>query len=145
MSPLIKTDIREIPMEEVAAKAATLAMAGVGINKAVEMLSTEFSFQFTRTQIDRLKKKDTYMRVVKEYKDNIVKSAVAELREGVALLIPKVISALTVALEEGNITAVPHVLKVLGVGGEEPVQQAQNIQVILPGSTPTEREVKNEQ
>lgn len=143
--PLIKTDIREVPMEEVAAKAATLAMAGVGINKAVELLSTEFEFQFTRTQVDRLKKKDVYMRIVKEYQDNIVKNAKIELQHWASSNISLLTSALTTALKEGNITAVPHMLKILGVGGEEPVQQAQNIQVILPGSTATEREVKNEQ
>lgn len=143
--PIIKTDIRELPIEDITAKFATMTMAGVGINKAVELLSKEYEYQFTRTQIERLRKKDVYIRIVKEYEDSLVKNAVIDLRKGTALIVPKILSALTLALEEGNIQAVPHALKILGVGGEEPVQQAQNIQVILPGSpAATEREVKGE-
>lgn len=143
--PIIKTDIKELPLADITAKFATMTMAGVGINKAVELLSKEYEYQFTRTQIERLRKKDVYIRIVKEYEDNLVENAKIDLRKGTALIVPKILSALTLALEEGNIQAVPHALKILGVGGEEPVQQAQNIQVILPGSpTASEREVKGE-
>lgn len=133
--PILKTDIREVPQEEVAAKLAILRMTGVGINKCVQLLSEEFCYNFTRTQLKRLEHKDVYVRTVKEYKDNVVKRAIADLKEGTARLVPKIITAIEKSLAKGSTAAIPPALKILGIEGTEPEnKQAQAITVIMPGS-----------
>lgn len=139
--PVLYTSVKDVPMEQVAARAAVLEMSGVGQNKQVQILSEEFQFNFTRTQIERLRAKDTYLSVVEEYKKNVVKRAVSDLKSGVSGLVPKIIKALEVALDEGNLQAVMPALKVLGIENQEPTQQAQNLTVVLPGSRPQEKEV----
>lgn len=136
----VETDIRKVPLDEVAAKFATLTMSGVGINKSVQLLSEEFQYNFTRTQVARLEKKDVYIRVVKEYYDSIVKKAVMDLKRGTSNLVPKIISAIEKALDEGNIGAITHALKILGIEQPEAegAKQAQTIQVIMPGGVKKE-------
>lgn len=130
----VTQDLREINLDAVAAKAAVLTISGVGIHKQVQLLSEEFGYQFTRTQIKRLEVKDTYIKTLEESKKNIIKKAVAELRQGVSGLVPKIIKAIEVALDEGNIAAITPALKVLGIENLEPDQkQSQNITVVLPG------------
>lgn len=133
MAIVLKTDIREVPLEQVAAKLAVLEMQGVGENKQVTVLTEEFEYPFTRTQLNRLRIKDTYLNVIEDYKKNVVKKAVSDLKGGVSSLVPKIIKALEVALDEGNLQAVMPALKILGVESQEPTQQAQNLTVVLPG------------
>jgi len=127
-------DIRDLPMDEVATRAAQLDIYNVGINKQVEILSEEFKYKFTRTQVERLKYKEVYARVKEEYTKTIVKQAVSQLKEGTGKLIPKVLKALEDALDKGNISAVTPTLKILGVETAEPeTKQAQQLTVVLPG------------
>lgn len=143
--PIVKTDLKEVPMEEVAAKAAQLSISSVGINKQVQLLSEEFGFNFSRRQIERLRTKDVYQRVVKEYTDNVVKAAVSELKREASNLVPLVTEALKKALETGNINAVPHTLKILGIDEKDAGDsKSQSLTVVLPGATPPKERIVSE-
>lgn len=141
MAQIIKTSILEVPSEEAAARLAVLQLQGVGINKIVQLMTEEFGYQFTRAQLKRYEHKEVYVRTVKEYKDNLVKKAVVELKAGTSKLVPKIIEAIEKALDNGNINAITHALKILGVETIEPEnKQAQSITVVLPGKA-KERQV----
>lgn len=134
--PILKTDIREVNSEEAAAESAKMTLNGVGINKQVQILSEMFTFNFTRSQVLRLQKRDVYVSVIEEFKKNVVKKAVSDLHTGVSELIPDVIATLKQHLSERNLQAVPMAVKIIGGEAqiEEKQQQAQNITVVLPGS-----------
>ena len=129
------TSVRDIPRDSVAARAATLRMQGVGLNAITKQLSEEFEFNFTRTYMERLENTETYQRVVTEHRNAVVKAAINELKKCTSALVPKIVTALEKALDNGNVNAIPHALKILGIEGAEPDQkQQQNITVVLPGA-----------
>lgn len=119
----------------IAAKMAELQLAGVGINKQVQLINQEFGTSINNRTITRYRKREVYTRILDEYTNNIVKNAVSNLKREVSDLIPLVTSALRKALEDGNINAIPHVLKVIGIDSEVKEQQAQQLTVVLPGAT----------
>lgn len=127
-------EVEKLKRERMAAKSAELTIAGVGLKKQHEMLAQEFDLTLSRRQVERLRQHAMYKRVLTEYTEGLVKSAIAELKLGVSKLIPKVLTAIENALEADNMQAVPHALKILGVTEEEPQKQAQAIQVIMPGA-----------
>lgn len=141
--PILKTSILEVPQDEVAARLAVLQVTGVGTNKCVQLLSEEFNFNFTRTQLKRLELRDTFVRTIEEYKKNIVKKAVSDLKEQASRLIPKIVSSIENGLDNNHYQVIPHALKILGVENVEPDnnKQAQVLQVVLPGHRPQEKVV----
>lgn len=133
--PILNTLLSQIDTELVAAKAAQLQVLGVGANKQVQVLSEQFGYQFTRSQVKRLELKDTYQRVLKEHTESVIKQAVIELKKGTSLLVPKIIEALNKALSDGDIRAILPALKILGIeNAVDDTKQSQTITVVLPGS-----------
>lgn len=122
-------------MNEVVAKYAQLTITGVGINKAIDQLRAEFNYPFTRTQVERLRYNELYIKVTEEYNRSVVRKAINELRKGVSDLVPKIIQNITENLEKGNINAVAPALKIMGIENtEEGPKHAQNLTVVLPGA-----------
>lgn len=134
--PILKSSISEVDQDSASARMAVLECQGVGIQKQVQLLSEEFNFNFTRRQLEtQLRKKDAYARTKTEYVNSVVKAAVADLKSGTSRLVPKIISALEKALDNGDLKAVLPSLKILGIDTQEPTdnKQAQSIQIIMPG------------
>ena len=80
----------------------------------------------------------------KEYTDNVVKASHSRLqKEVVETVVPLIAPALTKALQDGNINAVPHALKIVGLDNvDTQSNQAQSLTVVLPGAAaPAERAV----
>jgi hypothetical protein len=135
----IVSSIRDVDTDSAAARLAVLHKQGVGENKAVEILSEEFKYKFTRSQLKKFEYKETYLRTIEEYQKKVVKKAVSELKHSTSRLVPKIVKAIEDALEKGNINAITHALKILGIESVEPEQkQAQSITVVLPGKQQTQ-------
>lgn len=137
--------MKPLTPDEVAAKSAELTINQIGLVKQIQLINEEFGMEITRRQLERYRKREVYQRVVRDYTETLIKSSVSELRRGMSNLVPKIIAAIEKALDEGNIQAIPHALKILGVENVEPVQQAQSLTVVMPGAKPKEIEVSNDQ
>lgn len=116
-----------------AARLAEFDILGHGRDQCQKMLSNEFDFNFSRGQLERLRTKDTYVRVKEEHDKTIVKAAVTRLRADTSRLVPKIITAIEHGLDANDLKAITPALKILGIEVIEPqAQQAQAIQVIFP-------------
>ena len=120
-------------IDKIAAKMAELTISGVGINKQVQLLNEEFDVELNSRRITKYRKREIYQRIMNEYTEGLVKNAIAELKRETSQLIPLVIGAIKKALEEGNLQAVPHALRILGVGEESKEAPSQSLTVVLPG------------
>ena len=125
-----------------ATKIAEMTIIGANDTKQMATILSDMGVSLTRRQYNKLKKSETYKSVMAEATDTIRKNAVAELVRKTSELVPLIDTALRKALEEGNVQAVPHALKILGLDGkqDDKPQQAQQLVVMLPGAK-TEKDV----
>ena len=140
---------KEILRDQIAAKSAALTLIGVTVEKQIEELREEFhprlvdaGIQLSLRTLMNYRTRTTYKDVMLGATDKVVKQAITELKQAVSGLVPDVIAALKQALKEGDIKAVPHALKILGIDTMEPTNQTQSITVMLPDmNKPSERDV----
>lgn len=128
-------DLRLLPRMEIAARLAELELQGHGIHKIVSILTTQYNYRFTRTQVEKMKSEDTYIKVIEGAAQRYVRQAQNRIRSHYSKRAEKIINALDELIDEKNITAIITALKLLGVlekvEGEQ--KQAQQLTVILPG------------
>lgn len=140
MAVILKIDMREAPVDELASQIAALKVSGIGINNIVKQVREETGWPITKTYIDRrIETSEVYLKTVKLLQDGIVKKNVNKYKANTSELLDLVHKVLLKSLEEGDLKAVPLVLKSVGIDlPEQEQRQAQTIQVILPGK-PKER------
>lgn len=146
MAVELKVDMREAPVDELAAQVATLKVSGLGINKIVEQIRSETGWPVTKTYIERrLETRETYQKTLKVLQDGIVKRNVNKYKSRTSELLDLVHSVLLNALQKGDLKAVPLVLKSVGIDlPEQEQKQAQSFTVVLPGK-PKERSVVSDE
>ncbi len=145
MANVIITDTRNLPHDLIAASYARLKMNGVGLVNATTQLSDEFGYVLKRTYVERLETRSTFIEVCEQFRKNVVKKAVAELKEDVARFSHKIAKLIELKIEEGDLKALTPALKILGIDTQEPEQKAtQPVNVYLPGARPKERDVKED-
>ncbi len=69
---------------------------------------------------------------LKELSEKALNEAKTKIKEQTAVLVPEIIATLRSHLKERNLQALPHALKILGIGDEEGNKQATSISVIMP-------------
>lgn len=118
----------------VAPKIAEMQLLGMPITWQISAIKDQLNITITRRQYNRLLKSDTYKEVMATATDQIKRNAVADLVRRTSDLVPLIDSALRKALEDGQVQAIPHALKILGIDKHDDTpQQAQQLTVVLPG------------
>jgi hypothetical protein len=142
MANIIPVDTRTLPHDLIAASYARMKMNGVGLQKATDMLSDEFGYVLKRTYVERLETRNTFIEICETFRKNVVKKAVADLKNDVSKFAPKIAKVIENALDEGDLKAITPALKILGIDVQEPeTKQNTSITVLLPGAQPKEKDV----
>ena len=126
-------------IDKIAAKMAELTIAGTSTRQQIEILSKEFNCTLNPRKMENYRKREVYQTVLREYTEILVKNSIAELKRETSRLLPKVIRAIEQALDDGNINAVTHALKIIGIDQVDNTQQAQTLTVVLPGGMSDEK------
>ena len=127
-------------MDVIAIKIGEMSLAGVGIHEQAKRLSTEFDLTLNHSHITRYKKRAACQNYMAEATQEIRRHAVADLVRRVSKLVPLIEDTIMSNLEDGNINAVPHALKIIGLGEEEKSSGQQSLTVVMPGaSVPNEK------
>ena len=114
---------------------AAMSLALVPVEQQKRKIKEEFKVELTNRQYNKIKDSDTCQLIMSEATEKMKKIAISELARMGKDLLPLVESTLRTALEDGQLGAVPHVFKMVGLDGktdDKPVQ-AQQIVVQLPG------------
>ncbi len=135
MGVVLKVDMRDAPVAELAAQAATLRATGLGVNSIITQIKDETGWPLTKTFYEkRLETHEIYQKTYNIVEKGIIAKNVNKYRVRASGILDKVYDVLMKALEEGDLKAVPLVLKSVGIDlPEQEQKQAQNIQVFLPG------------
>jgi hypothetical protein len=120
------------------AKIAQLAAQGTGIHKIAEIIETESGQKISWRQVKKIISSDRCKDLMQELTDSTMAVAKTQLRSETARMVGKIIRTIEYHLDEKNLNAVPHALKIIGIEQEEGSKGQQNITVVLPGS-PTEK------
>lgn len=137
---LVPKTIREIDLDQAATELAILDYTGVGRQKACDLLSEKFGQRVTSTKLEQIRKHATYIKTRQEHVETLIKGAVMRLKERTSHLPDLIVETIEKALKDGNINAIPHALKILGIDSAEPAaKQTNQIQVVLAGARPKEK------
>lgn len=131
-------------IDKIAAKMAELTITGVSTRQQIDMLSKEFNAELNPRKLENYRKREVYQNILREYTETLVKNSIAELKRETSRLVPKVVQAIEKALDDGNVTVIPHALKIMGIDNIGESQQAQQLTVILPGGTKEEKVIEIE-
>ncbi len=121
-------------MDKLAMRIAELTLSSMGIHKQAELLTQETGSKVTHAMITRYKQRPAYKNYMVDAIEQIKKQSISDLVHRVSKLVPMIESTIVTNLENGNINAVPHALRILGLGEETKGQQAQQLNVIMPGA-----------
>lgn len=135
------------PKEELAARAATMKMTGIGINKQVQILREETGWPITVTYIEKqLQPTDMYQKMVKTLNDGIIRKNKSDYQKYCSEMLSLVQEKLLQLVKEGDTKAISLVLKSVGIETPEQEQkQSSNITVVMPGvALKKERDVSND-
>ncbi len=121
-------------MDKLAMRIAELTLSGMGIHKQAELLSTETESKVTHNMITRYKQRAAYKNYMVDAIEQIKKQSISDLVHRVSKLVPMIESTIVTNLENGNINAVPHALRILGLGEETKSTQQQALTVVMPGA-----------
>lgn len=143
MAVILKTDMRDAPLDELSSQIAMLKVSGLGINSIVKQIQDETGWPITRTYIERrIETHDMYLKTVRALQDGIIKKNVQNFKQKSSEYLELVSKVLLQALEKGDLKAVPYVLKGAGLDlPEQEVKQAQQITVVMPGIAKPVKEV----
>jgi len=134
---LVPKTIREIDLDEAATELAVMDYTGIGRQKACDLLSEKFGQRVTSTKLLQIRKHATYIKTRQEHVETLIKGAVMRLKERTSHLPDLIVETIEKALKDGNINAIPHALKILGIDSAEPAaKQTNQIQVVLAGARP---------
>lgn len=126
--------------ESLAQESALLTLRGIGINEQTKQLREKFpDGGVTRTRLLTLKNHPKYSEILKKAAEEMVSTGQIELKAGTAELVPQILACLKLKLEEGSVQAASVAVNILiDKDANSAPQQAQQIQVILPGTPPKE-------
>lgn len=135
MAVTLKITMSGAPKEELAARAATLKIAGKGINECVRLLREETGWPVTITYLkQQLQTTEIFNKMVKTLEDGIIRRNKSEYQRYCSEMLNLVQEKLLELVKEGDTKAITLVLKSVGIETPEQEQkQNTNIQVILPG------------
>lgn len=147
MAVILKHSMANAPKEELAARAATMKMTGIGINKQVQILREETGWPITVTYIEKqLQPTDMYQKMVKTLNDGIIRKNKSDYQKYCSEMLSLVQEKLLQLVKEGDTKAISLVLKSVGIETPEQEQkQSSNITVVMPGvALKKERDVSND-
>lgn len=84
----------------------------------------------SRNKIRRIYETESCKRYMKELGDEALHTAKHKIRVGTALLVDKIVATIHKHLEDKNLNAIPHALKILGFSDEEK-DTVTNLQVVF--------------
>ena len=117
-----------------AEKSALLSLRGVGLNEQVRQLK-EIDHEFTRAKLVSLKNHSRYKELLLQAAEELISSGQLELKTGIVELVPSIIKCLKEKLADNDVRAAVAAINVLiEKRVDDNPRQAQQIQVILPGS-----------
>lgn len=120
-------DYYDVETKEALAKEfAILKLGGMSVNGIAKKLNMSFA----KAKLFNESVEVSYF--VKQIGNDAVKDFKSKLMQEVSKLVPLMIDTLKVHLEDHNLNAIPHALKIMGFDKEE-IEQAQQITVVLPG------------
>lgn len=118
---------------------ATMAFGGM----SKSAMSKELGI--SAAKVSRIIQDEETIRYVRKLRDECVEIAKARIKKGAAELADRVVEVIKHHLDNNNLNAVPHALKVLDFGIEESSGDAgTNITVIMPDTGPKPRIVKED-
>lgn len=122
-------------IELLAEKAALLDLQGIGINEQVKQLATEVNFPVTRTKLLQVKRHPKYQEIKKKAIEAEFENGTLDLKRMAVELLPDVYKCLKDKLKDGDTKAAALVVNLfIGKEDDSGPKQAQQIQVILPGT-----------
>lgn len=131
-----------------ALKVVSMHMEGTGIQKIARTLSEETGESISHRKVTSLLKSPECQRIMTELNEAAMATAKSVARQRGASLIKKTMDVIEYHLDEKNLMAVPHVLKITGVIDEkEQASTNQALTIIMPGADQKEKpviEVKDE-
>lgn len=143
MAVILQHSMSGAPRDELAARAATLKVAGVGLNEQVKRLREETGWPVTITYLkQQLLTTEIYHKQLKALEDGIIRRNVSEFKSYCAEMLPLTQQKLLELVKEGDIKAITLILKSVGIETpEQETKQAQVLQVIMPGQAKKEKDV----
>lgn len=124
--------------EPFAAKVAALAVTGLGYAKIAEVLTQEMGVTVTWRNVKRAQESSYYKSAMAQLSEGVVAAARTQFRQEAAVLVPLAVKVIKQHLEDGNLNAVPAVMKIVGVETQEKVDNNTQIVVQLPNTGPSE-------
>lgn len=116
--------------EALVAQIATMTALGKGYTTIAKELD------LTHNKTKRLMNSPECREMILRIQNDALKSAKDNIRKGVAVLADQIIETLRKHLEENNLNAIPHALKILGFNENEQSTGDSVINVILPSAAP---------
>lgn len=129
-----------LSMEVFVSKVAALAAEGCGQQAIAKALSDDLEVVVTWRDVKKALEHPKYKEIVAQMSGDIVYKARSKLKAATAKLVDKVVHVLEQHLDDGNLNAVPHALKILGIEAEEKAQPA-SLTVVLPNIKEEPKEV----
>ncbi len=147
MATVLKIDMHNAPLDELASQIAALKVSGLGINNIVSQIKETTGWPITKTFLERrIETHEMYLKTIKALQDGILKKNVnqykAKSSEALELVSEVLLRALKGEDLKAALQAIPLVLKSVGIDlPEQEQKQATVLNVILPGQAKKEKDV----
>lgn len=117
---------------------ATLTVIGKGPYEIAKQLNVD------ARRVKRIQEKPECKEAIKEITNSAITNAKNVVKSEVSKMVPALLETLKKHLEEHNLNAVPHALKILGITEDEKGPASTKIQVIIPGEPTQPKTIEGE-